>query len=57
MTEVPARLSWFLGSNVTQKSVLLFFLSAIYNYNPRGEQELCLQVGDAVHLLEELEGK
>lgn len=30
---------------------------AIYNYNPRGEQELRLQVGDAVHILEKLEGK
>ncbi|KAA8592767.1 hypothetical protein FQN60_018222, partial [Etheostoma spectabile] len=29
---------------------------AIYNYEPRGEQELCLQVGDTVHILEKLEG-
>ncbi|TNM89956.1 hypothetical protein fugu_004190 [Takifugu bimaculatus] len=29
---------------------------AIYNYNPRGDQELRLQVGDAVHILEKLEG-
>uniref|UniRef100_H3D1P3 Dedicator of cytokinesis 5 n=1 Tax=Tetraodon nigroviridis TaxID=99883 RepID=H3D1P3_TETNG len=29
---------------------------AIYNYHPRGEQELRLQVGDAVHILEKLEG-
>uniref|UniRef100_A0A1A8G425 Dedicator of cytokinesis 5 n=1 Tax=Nothobranchius korthausae TaxID=1143690 RepID=A0A1A8G425_9TELE len=29
---------------------------AIYNYDPRGEQELCLQVGDTVHILERLEG-
>eukprot|EP00064_Thunnus_orientalis_P009322 superscaffoldBa00001176_g9345 len=29
---------------------------AIYNYDPRGEQELCLQVGDTVHILEKLEG-
>lgn len=37
--------------------LLLFVLAAIYNYNPRGEQELRLQVGDAVHILEKLEGK
>ncbi|KAM8886809.1 dedicator of cytokinesis protein 5 isoform 2-T2 [Spinachia spinachia] len=29
---------------------------AIYNYEPSGEQELCLQVGDTVHILEKLEG-
>uniref|UniRef100_A0A8D3E0M2 Dedicator of cytokinesis 5 n=1 Tax=Scophthalmus maximus TaxID=52904 RepID=A0A8D3E0M2_SCOMX len=29
---------------------------AIYNYDPSGEQELCLQVGDTVHILEKLEG-
>ncbi|XP_023199107.1 dedicator of cytokinesis protein 5 [Xiphophorus maculatus] len=29
---------------------------AIYNYDPRGEQELRLQVGDTVHILEKLEG-
>ncbi|XP_037536633.1 dedicator of cytokinesis protein 5 [Nematolebias whitei] len=29
---------------------------AIYNYDPRGVQELCLQVGDTVHILEKLEG-
>uniref|UniRef100_A0AAQ5YNF1 Dedicator of cytokinesis 5 n=1 Tax=Amphiprion ocellaris TaxID=80972 RepID=A0AAQ5YNF1_AMPOC len=28
----------------------------IYNYDPSGEQELCLQVGDTVHILEKLEG-
>ncbi|XP_073321957.1 dedicator of cytokinesis protein 5 isoform X3 [Pagrus major] len=28
----------------------------IYNYEPSGEQELCLQVGDTVHILEKLEG-
>uniref|UniRef100_A0AAQ4QLF9 Dedicator of cytokinesis 5 n=1 Tax=Gasterosteus aculeatus aculeatus TaxID=481459 RepID=A0AAQ4QLF9_GASAC len=30
--------------------------NAIYNYEPSGEQELCLQVGDTVHILEKLEG-
>ncbi|XP_054906818.1 dedicator of cytokinesis protein 5 [Poeciliopsis prolifica] len=29
---------------------------AIYNYDPRGEQELRLQVGDTVHIFEKLEG-
>ncbi|XP_067377259.1 dedicator of cytokinesis protein 5 isoform X2 [Channa argus] len=29
---------------------------AIYNYDPSGEHELCLQVGDTVHILEKLEG-
>ncbi|TKS79108.1 Dedicator of cytokinesis protein 5 [Collichthys lucidus] len=28
----------------------------IYNYDPSGEPELCLQVGDTVHILEKLEG-
>lgn len=37
--------------------MLLFVLAAIYNYNPQGEQELRLQVGDGVHILEKLEGK
>ncbi|XP_030630565.1 dedicator of cytokinesis protein 5 [Chanos chanos] len=29
---------------------------AIYNYDARSEQELCLQVGDTVHILETFEG-
>uniref|UniRef100_A0A8C5H819 Dedicator of cytokinesis 5 n=1 Tax=Gouania willdenowi TaxID=441366 RepID=A0A8C5H819_GOUWI len=29
--------------------------TSIYNYDPSGEQELCLQVGDTVHILEKLE--
>ncbi|XP_075881740.1 dedicator of cytokinesis protein 5 [Nelusetta ayraudi] len=29
---------------------------AIYNYDPNGAHELCLQVGDTVHILEKLEG-
>lgn len=36
---------------------ILFCPSAIYNYDSRGEQELCLQVGDTVHILEKLEGE
>uniref|UniRef100_A0A7N8YHP3 Dedicator of cytokinesis 5 n=1 Tax=Mastacembelus armatus TaxID=205130 RepID=A0A7N8YHP3_9TELE len=35
---------------------LLLCPSAIYNYDPSGEQELCLQVGDTVHILEKFEG-
>uniref|UniRef100_A0A3B5MA08 Dedicator of cytokinesis 5 n=1 Tax=Xiphophorus couchianus TaxID=32473 RepID=A0A3B5MA08_9TELE len=35
---------------------LFFSPLAIYNYDPRGEQELRLQVGDTVHILEKLEG-
>uniref|UniRef100_A0A3B4BMB5 Uncharacterized protein n=1 Tax=Periophthalmus magnuspinnatus TaxID=409849 RepID=A0A3B4BMB5_9GOBI len=31
-------------------------VTPIYNYDPRGDHELCLQVGDAVHILEKLEG-
>ncbi|CAB1319740.1 unnamed protein product [Coregonus sp. 'balchen'] len=31
-------------------------LAAIYNYDSRAEQELCLQVGDTVHILETFEG-
>uniref|UniRef100_H2MHI8 Dedicator of cytokinesis 5 n=1 Tax=Oryzias latipes TaxID=8090 RepID=H2MHI8_ORYLA len=30
---------------------------AIYNYDSNGEQELCLQVGDPVHILEKFEGE
>uniref|UniRef100_A0A665TZ21 Dedicator of cytokinesis 5 n=1 Tax=Echeneis naucrates TaxID=173247 RepID=A0A665TZ21_ECHNA len=41
-------------SSVTREKVF-FFASAIYNYDPSGEQELCLQVGDTVHILEKLE--
>lgn len=36
---------------------VLFCPSAIYNYDPSGEQELRLQVGDTVHILEKLEGE
>uniref|UniRef100_A0A8C8JTT1 Dedicator of cytokinesis 5 n=1 Tax=Oncorhynchus tshawytscha TaxID=74940 RepID=A0A8C8JTT1_ONCTS len=35
----------------------LSILSAIYNYDSRGEQELSLQVGDTVHILETFEGE
>uniref|UniRef100_A0A7N6AST7 Dedicator of cytokinesis 5 n=1 Tax=Anabas testudineus TaxID=64144 RepID=A0A7N6AST7_ANATE len=36
--------------------IVLLFTSAIYNYDPSSEHELCLQVGDTVHILEKLEG-
>uniref|UniRef100_A0A8C4HN13 Dedicator of cytokinesis 5 n=1 Tax=Dicentrarchus labrax TaxID=13489 RepID=A0A8C4HN13_DICLA len=42
-------------SSAARRTVLLC-PSAIYNYDPSGEQELCLQVGDTVHILEKLEG-
>lgn len=40
----------------------LFFLFslfsvAIYNYDARGEEELSLQIGDTVHILETYEGE
>uniref|UniRef100_A0A8D0D8M7 Dedicator of cytokinesis 5 n=1 Tax=Sander lucioperca TaxID=283035 RepID=A0A8D0D8M7_SANLU len=41
---------------VSPVETILLCPSAIYNYEPRGEQELCLQVGDTVHILEKLEG-
>uniref|UniRef100_A0A7N6A584 Dedicator of cytokinesis 5 n=1 Tax=Anabas testudineus TaxID=64144 RepID=A0A7N6A584_ANATE len=40
---------------VTGKEKILLFTSAIYNYDPSSEHELCLQVGDTVHILEKLE--
>lgn len=58
--QLPGRPSGFMDSLAQTKPKNLcccFFLSAIYNYNPRGDQELRLQVGDAVHILEKLEGK
>lgn len=30
---------------------------AIYNYDARGEEELSLQIGDTVHILEKYEGE
>lgn len=30
---------------------------AIYNYDARGEEELSLQIGDTVHILETYEGE
>nr|ACQ58879.1 Dedicator of cytokinesis protein 1 [Anoplopoma fimbria] len=30
---------------------------AIYNYDARGEEELSLQIGDTVHILETHEGE
>uniref|UniRef100_A0A8C2ZUK3 Dedicator of cytokinesis 5 n=1 Tax=Cyclopterus lumpus TaxID=8103 RepID=A0A8C2ZUK3_CYCLU len=37
-------------------TLILLCFPAVYNYEPSGEQELCLQVGDTVHILEKLEG-
>lgn len=42
---------------VSHNETVLFCFSAIYNYDPSGEHELCLQVGDTVHILEKLEGE
>uniref|UniRef100_A0A8K9WRC1 Dedicator of cytokinesis 1 n=1 Tax=Oncorhynchus mykiss TaxID=8022 RepID=A0A8K9WRC1_ONCMY len=38
-------------------SSLLLSLSAIYNYDVRGDEELSLQIGDTVHILETYEGR
>lgn len=35
----------------------LFSFPAIYNYEARGEEELSLQIGDTVHILEKYEGE
>uniref|UniRef100_A0A7N6FIL4 Dedicator of cytokinesis 5 n=1 Tax=Anabas testudineus TaxID=64144 RepID=A0A7N6FIL4_ANATE len=40
---------------VSHNEIVLLFTSAIYNYDPSSEHELCLQVGDTVHILEKLE--
>uniref|UniRef100_A0A8C8K3Q7 Dedicator of cytokinesis 5 n=1 Tax=Oncorhynchus tshawytscha TaxID=74940 RepID=A0A8C8K3Q7_ONCTS len=44
------------GQNCLSFCPRLSILSAIYNYDSRGEQELSLQVGDTVHILETFEG-
>uniref|UniRef100_A0A8C7S2K9 Dedicator of cytokinesis 5 n=1 Tax=Oncorhynchus mykiss TaxID=8022 RepID=A0A8C7S2K9_ONCMY len=44
------------GQNCLSFRPRLSILSAIYNYDSRGEQELSLQVGDTVHILETFEG-
>uniref|UniRef100_A0A4W6F590 Dedicator of cytokinesis 5 n=1 Tax=Lates calcarifer TaxID=8187 RepID=A0A4W6F590_LATCA len=41
---------------VSHNETVLLCPSAIYNYDPSSKQELCLQVGDSVHILEKLEG-
>lgn len=43
--------------NISSYIVLshLFFFPAIYNYDARGEEELSLQIGDTVHILETYE--
>lgn len=35
---------------------LSFFFAAFYNYDARGADELSLQIGDTVHILETYEG-
>ena len=35
----------------------IIFFTAIYNYDARGEEELSLQIGDTVHILETYEGE
>lgn len=47
----------FLACAETIPTICVLVSPAIYNYTPRGDQELRLQVGDAVHILEKLEGK
>lgn len=37
--------------------VLSCLSPAIYNYDARGEEELSLQIGDTVHILETYEGE
>lgn len=43
--------------NYSHNEMVWTVLSAIYNYDSNGEQELCLQVGDPVHILEKFEGE
>lgn len=50
-----------LWCSVPDASLILFFsicicLLAIYNYDARSEEELSLQIGDTVHILETYEG-
>uniref|UniRef100_A0A673ZHF0 Dedicator of cytokinesis 5 n=1 Tax=Salmo trutta TaxID=8032 RepID=A0A673ZHF0_SALTR len=40
----------------SQRKKYLTTIYSIYNYDSRREQELCLQVGDTVHILETFEG-
>uniref|UniRef100_A0A8C8IG60 Dedicator of cytokinesis 5 n=1 Tax=Oncorhynchus tshawytscha TaxID=74940 RepID=A0A8C8IG60_ONCTS len=41
----------------SQRKKYLTTIYSIYNYDSRREQELCLQVGDTVHILETFEGE
>lgn len=44
--------------NISSSYIVLSHLSpAIYNYDARGEEELSLQIGDTVHILETYEGE
>lgn len=48
---------YFMAVNSSHNEMIWIVLSAIYNYDSNGEQELCLQVGDPVHILEKFEGE
>lgn len=47
--------AWSLLPLLTSSSPF-FFLTAFYNYDARGTDELSLQIGDTVHILETYEG-
>uniref|UniRef100_A0A8C4MDY5 Dedicator of cytokinesis 1 n=1 Tax=Equus asinus asinus TaxID=83772 RepID=A0A8C4MDY5_EQUAS len=47
--------TWSLLPLLTSSSPF-FFLTAFYNYDARGTDELSLQIGDTVHILETYEG-
>lgn len=48
----------FFSCNISSSYLVLSHLSpAIYNYDARGEEELSLQIGDTVHILETYEGE
>lgn len=48
---------WCSVPHVYLISFFSFCLLAIYNYDARGEEELSLQIGDTVHILETYEGE
>lgn len=54
---VPPLLQTFFLYCVIFSFLPLFFSLAIYNYDARGEEELSLQIGDTVHILETYEGE
>jgi len=48
---------FLLSCNISSYIVLSHLPPAIYNYDARGEEELSLQIGDTVHILETHEGE